>query len=126
MLAVCLTVLIGAQAISAGYTSDPALIGGVQTALLLACLFFVPDGVQVVGAQALRARHDVLIAPVLHYIAYGLIMLPLGYWLSLHIGLGVPGLIYACAVASWLSATLLVARFLWLDRKVSRGVGRTG
>ncbi|HTN40212.1 MAG TPA: MATE family efflux transporter [Asticcacaulis sp.] len=126
MLAVCLTVLIGAPAISAGYTSDPALIGGVQTALLLACLFFVPDGVQVVGAQALRARHDVLIAPVLHYIAYGLIMLPLGYWLSLHIGLGVPGLIYACAVASWLSATLLVARFLWLDRKVSRGVGLTG
>lgn len=117
MLAVCATVLIGSQWIAAGYTSEAALLGGVQTALLLACLFFVPDGVQVVAAQALRARQDVLVAPVLHYIAYGLVMLPLGWWLSLHVGLGVPGLIYACAVASWLSATLLVARFLWLDRK---------
>jgi len=117
MLAVCLSVLIASQWIAAGYTSDPELIDGVQGALLLACLFFVPDGVQVVGAQALRARHDVIVAPVLHYIAYGLIMLPFGYWLSLHIGLGVPGLIYACAMASWLSATLLVARFLWLDRR---------
>ncbi len=119
MLVVCLTVLMGSPAIAAGYTSDPTLLSGVQGALLLACLFFVPDGVQVVGAQALRARHDVLIAPVLHYIAYGMIMLPMGYWLSLHVGLGVPGLIYACAVASWLSACLLVGRFLWLDKRAA-------
>ncbi|ESQ76843.1 MATE family efflux transporter [Asticcacaulis sp. AC402] len=119
MMVVVLTVLIGSQAIAAGYTSDATLIAGVQTALLLSCLFFIPDGVQVVAAQALRARHDVLVAPVLHYISYGMFMLPLGYLFALHWAQGVPGLIYACAVASWLSATLLVARFFWLDKKAA-------
>lgn len=119
MLAVCITVLIGSQWLAAGYTSEAALRTGVQAALLLACLFFIPDGVQVVAAQALRARQDVLVAPVLHYIAYGLVMLPLGYLFSLHLRLEVPGLIYACAIASWMSASLLVARFLWLDRKAA-------
>ena len=117
MLAVCITVLLGSQWLAAGYTSEAALRIGVQAALLLACLFFIPDGVQVVAAQALRARQDVLVAPVLHYIAYGLVMLPLGYLFSLHLRLEVPGLIYACAIASWMSAMLLVARFIWLDRK---------
>ncbi|ESQ92157.1 multidrug transporter MATE [Asticcacaulis sp. AC460] len=119
MMLVVLTVLTGSSWLAAGYTSDAALITGVQAALLLSCLFFVPDGVQVVAAQALRARHDVLIAPVLHYVSYGLFMLPLGYLFSLHWGQGVPGLIYACAVASWISATLLVARFFWLDKKAA-------
>lgn len=120
MTAVCVTVLIGSQWLAAGYTSEPALRTGVQAALLLACLFFIPDGIQVVAAQALRARQDVLVAPVLHYIAYGLIMLPLGYLFSLPLNMGVPGLIYACALASWMSASLLTARFLWLDRKAAR------
>lgn len=117
MMGVCLVVLIGSQWIAAGYTSDEALRSGVQAALLLSCLFFVPDGVQVVTAQALRARQDVVVAPVLHYIAYGLVMLPVGYWLALHVGQGVPGLIYAAALASWVSAILLQARFMWLDNK---------
>ncbi|MFT3997022.1 MAG: MATE family efflux transporter [Asticcacaulis sp.] len=117
MMTVCVVVLLGAQALAAGYTSDAVLRPEVQAALLLACLFFVPDGVQVVAAQALRARQDVVVAPVLHYIAYGLVMLPAGYVLAVHMGQGVPGLIYAAALASWLSGSLLLARFLWLDRK---------
>lgn len=117
MMSVCIVVLIGSQWIAAGYTSDDTLRAGVQAALLLSCLFFVPDGVQVVTAQALRARQDVVVAPVLHYIAYGLFMLPLGYVLALHFAHGVPGLIYAAAVASWVSAILLQARFMWLDKK---------
>ncbi|MDC7683459.1 MATE family efflux transporter [Asticcacaulis sp. BYS171W] len=120
MFCVCAVVLLGSQWISAGYTSDDALRPGVQAALLLACLFFVPDGIQVVAAQALRARQDVVVAPVLHYIAYGFIMLPAGYWLALHLKLGVPGLLYAAAIASWLSASLLLGRFLWLDKKALR------
>lgn len=119
MVMVCVVVLTGSQWLASGYTSEPDLRTGVQAALLLACLFFIPDGVQVVAAQALRARQDVLVAPVLHYISYGLIMLPLGYWFAVHMELAVPGLVYACAVASWLSATLLLLRFFWLDRRAA-------
>ncbi len=120
MMTVIVVVLLGSTWIAAGYTSDPGIRMGVQAALLLSCLFFLPDGIQVVAAQALRARQDVLVAPVLHYIAYGLVMLPLGWILALTWKLEVSGLVYAAAVASWLSATLLLARFLWLDRKALR------
>lgn len=122
MMGVCVVVLSGAQWLAAGYTSDETLRPLVQGALLLACLFFVPDGLQVVAAQALRARQDVVVAPVLHYIAYGLVMLPMGYVLAVHFGHGVAGLIYAAALASWLSGTLLPARFFWLDRRALSGV----
>ncbi|MDC7674551.1 MATE family efflux transporter [Asticcacaulis machinosus] len=117
MVLVVVGVLLFSGAMARGYTSDPALIAGVQACLLLACGFFIPDGVQVVAAQALRARRDVVTPTVLHYISYGAVMLPLGYLFSQAMGLGVPGLIYAVIIASLLSGSFLVGRFMWLDHR---------
>ena len=118
MIAVVLTVLIAVDLIARGYTHDPQLIPVVRAGLLLSCLFFIPDGLQVVAAQALRARKDILAPTVIHYVSYGAIMLPLGYLFCLTFGWGVYGLIWAVVAASAISGTFQTARFLWLDRGV--------
>jgi len=117
MIVVTVGVLIEAGALARFYTDDVALIAGVQGALLLSCLFFLPDGLQVVAAQALRARKDVVMPTVIHYVSYGLIMMPLGWLFALTMKQGVAGLIHAVIIASLMSGTFLVGRFFWLDKR---------
>ena len=80
-------------------------------ALALATLFFVADALQVVAAQALRSAADVWWPTVMHIFSYGVVMVPLGYGLGVHWGLGVNGIVWACIIASLVSATLLCLRF---------------
>jgi MATE family multidrug resistance protein len=117
MSMVVVTVLAGAPLIARIYTHDPALIPAVELGLWLSCGFFIPDGLQVVAAQALRARHDIVAPTVIHYLSYGVIMLPLGYLFCVTLAWGVPGLVLAVIVASLLSGTFQTGRFLWLDRR---------
>jgi MATE family multidrug resistance protein len=86
-------------------------------ALVLSCLFFVADGLQVVAAQALRSRGDVWWPTAFHLTSYGAVMLPLGWVFAHPLGLGVDGIIWAVIVASLLSAILLAGRFVRLARR---------
>lgn len=117
MVLVCLVVGLGAHPIARAYSQDAALLAVAVPALFLSCLFFVADGVQVVAAQALRARADVLLPTICHLVSYGLVMLPLG-WLFAHpMGLGVNGIVWAVIVASLVSAALLTGRFAQLAKR---------
>jgi MATE family multidrug resistance protein len=98
------------------YTSDPALIAIAGPALVLATLFFVADGIQVVAAQANRAAGDVWWPTIMHFLSYGAIMMPLGWFLAQH--MGVDGLVWAVIIASLVSGTLLAGRFLRVARRV--------
>jgi len=104
-------------AIAPAYTSDSAAIALSVGALGLACLFFLPDGMQVVVAQALRARGDVVVPSFTHLASYVLVMMPLAYVLAIQAGWGLNGIMVAVTVASYLSAGLLVARFWMLARR---------
>ncbi|MGZ3298480.1 MAG: MATE family efflux transporter [Asticcacaulis sp.] len=124
MSLVVLTVLAASTVIARFYTHDPGLTGVAATGLLLSCAFYIPDGLQVVAAQALRARHDIAAPTFIHYFSYGAVMLPLGYWLCVTLNLGVSGLVLAVVAASLLSGTFQTGRFLWLDRGRERLPGR--
>ena len=127
MILVVIAVLLGADVITRFYSHDALLIPIVRNGLLLSCLFFIPDGLQVVAAQALRARKDILAPTVIHYVSYGAIMLPLGFVFSIVMGAGVAGLIWSVVVASLVSGTFQTARFLWLDKKPSiRSIANVG
>jgi MATE family multidrug resistance protein len=117
-LAVSVGVLLTAPAIAGFYATDPALIALAAGALMLACLYFVFDGLQVVAAQALRARGDVLMPTITHVISYALVMMPLGWALAHRVGLGLNGIVWAVIVASALSAGLLLGRFWQLGRRI--------
>lgn len=116
-LLVTLLVWLGAGPIASGYTTDPATLALAVPALVLCAAVILPDALQVVIAQSLRARGDILVPTFTHFISYVLVMAPLAWALALPGGRGVNGIVEGVAAASALSAGLLLARFLLLSRK---------
>jgi MATE family multidrug resistance protein len=116
-IAAALTVWPSARAIASSYTSDPATVAMASGGLVLACLFLIPDALQVVAAQSLRARADVLVPTITHLASYAAVMVPLGWTLAIAAHLGVAGIIWAIIAASFLSAGLLLGRFWMLARR---------
>lgn len=110
----------GAGLIAHAYASDPALAGMAAAAIALSALFFLPDGLQVVAAQSLRARGDVWVPTAFHLTSYAVVMLPLGWFLGEHLRWGVAGAVWAVIIASLVSASLLSIRFWTLGRRTVR------
>jgi len=77
----------------------------------------MPDCVQVVIAQALRARGDVWTPSITHLISYVVVMAPLAWFLALPMHLGLDGEVLAVIIARLLSAGSLLARFTILARR---------
>lgn len=114
---VALGLWVGAPWVAGAYNRDPILLAVVTPALVLATLFFVADGIQVVSASANRAAGDVWWPTIMHFGAYTLIMMPLG-WVLAH-QLGVNGLVWAVIIASLVSSVLLTGRFVRVARRIA-------
>lgn len=116
-LLVTLVCWFGAGLIASGYTTDAATLALAIPALVLAAAIIPPDALQVVVAQSLRARGDILVPTATHFVSYVLVMAPLAWFLALPAGRGVNGIVEGVLIASLLSAGLLLARFAILSRK---------
>ena len=116
-LLVSVAIWPAAGLIAQGYAKDPATIAMAASALALCCLFFLPDAIQVVMAQSLRARGDVWVPSATHLVSYILIMSPLAWWLAIPMGLGVNGVIGGIIIATFISCGLLLGRFWQLSRR---------
>lgn len=116
-LIVSLIVWPTAALIAQGYTKDAATIALAAPALILCCLFFLPDAIQVIVAQSLRARGDVWVPTYTHLFSYIVIMSPLAWWLAIPMKLGVNGIIWAIIIATLVSCGLLLGRFRMLSRR---------
>jgi len=79
--------------------------------LLVAALFQVFDGTQVICVGALRGLTDVRVPAALTFAAYWLLSLPLGYGLSFHTRLGPRGLWVGLAAGLATAAISLAWRF---------------
>jgi MATE family multidrug resistance protein len=106
-----------AELIASGYTKDAATIAMAAPALIISCLFFFPDAIQVVVAQSLRARGDVWVPSYTHLLSYVVIMAPLAWWLAIPMALGINGIIWAIVIATFISCGLLLGRFWMLSRR---------
>jgi MATE family multidrug resistance protein len=80
----------------------------------LVWLMAVPDFLQVVAAQALRALGKPWFPTMSHFASYVLVMVPLGWLFCIHFERGARGLVEAVALASIVSAGILVVRLLFL------------
>lgn len=112
-----LVVWPGAGLIASAYTSDQATLAMAIPALALAAWMFLPDCLQVVAAQSLRARGDVWLPTGTHLASYILIMAPLAWWLAIPMKWGMQGIVTAVIIASVISAVLLLGRFWMLNRR---------
>jgi multidrug resistance protein, MATE family len=111
---------LAARPVVGAYTADPAILAIAAPALVLATLFFVADAQQVVAAQANRAAGDVVWPTLMHILSYGVVMIPLGWWLAHRIG--VNGLVWSVIVASVISGALLTGRFIRIARRLPGSV----
>ncbi|WP_293908203.1 MATE family efflux transporter [Phenylobacterium sp.] len=114
---VSLVIWPNALLISHGYTRDAATLAMAVPALAICCLFLVPDALQVVIAQALRARGDVWVPTATHLTSYVVVMMPLAWFWAIPLGHGLIGMVWAVVVASFLSGGLLLGRFWLLSRR---------
>jgi MATE family multidrug resistance protein len=64
------------------YTTDKAVINVASQLLILAALFQLFDGTQVVGLGILRGMGDVNIPTISTFLAYWGVGLPVGYYLG--------------------------------------------
>ncbi len=93
------------------YISDPQVVAQAGTLLLIAALFQVSDGIQVVGLGALRGLEDVKVPSVVALLAYWAVALPLGYFLGFKLHLGAPGVWLGLLVGLSIVAVVLLLRF---------------
>lgn len=93
------------------YIDDPEVIRIASSLLVIAALFQISDGVQVVGLGALRGLEDVKVPGLISLLAYWGIGLPVGYFLCFKAGFGVDGIWTGLLVGLTAAALLLTLRF---------------
>jgi MATE family multidrug resistance protein len=110
----CITAFIftvGNHALPWIYTSDNKVILIASQLLIIAAIFQLFDGTQVVGLGVLRGMGDVNIPTVITFLAYWVIGLPLGYFWGIHLNWGIAGVWYGLVLGLMVSAILLFIRF---------------
>ncbi len=93
------------------YTSDNKVILIAAQLLIIAAIFQLFDGTQVVGLGILRGMGDVNIPTVITFLAYWVVGLPIGYYWGIHLKWGIAGVWYGLVLGLMVSAVLLFIRF---------------
>lgn len=88
--------------------------------LVIASLFQLSDGLQVVALGCLRGIQDVKIPSFITFIAYWIVTLPLGYFLCVTMEMGAYGMWIAFGAGLTVSAVFLVIRFLKISNEKAR------
>jgi len=100
------------------YIDNIAVIKTAASLLLIAGLFQLSDGFQVVVLGALRGLQDVKVPTYLTFIAYWVVGFPVSYLLGKTYGWGSQGLWVGLLVGLTTSAILLFLRFNYLTNKL--------
>lgn len=98
------------------YVNDPEVIPIASSLIVIAGLFQLADGLQVVCIGALRGLQDVKVPSLLIFISYWVVGLPLGYWLGFRMGLGPQGIWLGLLIGLSLTATAVFVRLKRMTR----------
>lgn len=98
------------------YINDTSVISIAAVLLIMAALFQIPDGVQVVALGALRGLQDVRIPTLITFIAYWLVGLPTSYLAAFYFDFGPIGIWLGLVFGLSISAALLTLRFYRMSR----------
>ena len=119
MLMCGLVFILGKDVLPTFFTKkeDIAVVELASQLMIIAALFQLSDGIQVTALGCLRGIQDVKIPSILTFIAYWVITIPLGYYLTVHMKMGAFGMWIALGIGLTISAVLLVIRFRNLSEK---------
>lgn len=99
------------------YTSDNRVVLIAAQLLILAAVFQLFDGAQVVGLGILRGMGDVNIPTGITFLAYWVIGLPIGYYWGIHLNWGINGIWYGLVLGLMVSAILLYIRYKSISKR---------
>lgn len=109
-------VLVFRNDIASIYTDDPELIVRAGALFAFSVFVFVPDSLQVVMGQAVRALGDAWVPIGAYIISFVVMMIPLGWYLTSVAGWDERGLALSIAICCVLATVLLAWRFRALTR----------
>jgi MATE family multidrug resistance protein len=107
---------LGGTTLAGGFVEDPETIALAARLLVVAAIFQLFDGAQVIGSGALRGLTDVRVPAAISFIAYWLLAIPGGYALAHYTNLGAVGIWIGLASGLAIAAGLLAWRFMRLTR----------
>jgi MATE family multidrug resistance protein len=99
------------------YTTDKNVIAFAAQLLIIAAVFQLFDGAQVVGLGILRGMGDVNIPTFITFLAYWVVGLPVGYYLGMHLNWGAQGIWCGLVLGLLVSAVLLFFRFQFMSKR---------
>jgi len=100
------------------YTDDAEVASMAVSLLFFAALFQLPDGIQVCAAGALRGLKDTHVPMLYNLLAYWLVGMSLGYYLTFELALGPAGMWIGMIAGLTAGAVLLAGRFLRLTSRL--------
>ncbi len=93
------------------FTTDSEVVNIASTLLLVAAVFQVFDGLQVIMLSALRGMADVNIPMLIAFVAYMLVGVPVSYIFSFTLGIGPIGIWFGYLAGLGLAGVLFFFRF---------------
>ena len=118
MLTMAVVLIAGRSFFPALYINDVEVISISSQLLIIAAIFQLSDGVQVVGLGALRGLEDVKIPTLVTFISYWVIALPIGYLLVFTFRFGANGIWMGLLLGLTLTAIILTLRFNRLTKRL--------
>ena len=103
---------------SAQVLDNAAIIIIASKLLLVAAVFQISDGIQVVVLGALRGLQDVKIPMYITFVAYWVVGFPISYYLGKHTNLGATGIWIGLLAGLTAAALFLYIRFARLTKKL--------
>ncbi len=102
------------------FTTNAEVIGLTSVLLVYVSLYQLPDGLQCVAIGTMRGIQDVKIIPVVSFLAYIVLNIPIGYLCGFTLGLGPKGLYLGYLFGLGASAVLLLLRIRQKIRAMRR------
>jgi multidrug resistance protein, MATE family len=100
------------------FNKETTVIEIASSLLIIAALFQVSDGIQVVCLGALRGMEDTKIPTIITLFAYWIVSLPISYFLAFHMHLGIAGVWYGLLLGLTIAAVLLYWRFNHISKLI--------
>jgi MATE family multidrug resistance protein len=104
------------------YTDDPAVLLIAAPLIFVAGIMLIFDGGQAVLMGALRGMADVWLPPVMQFVSWWGVAVPVAYVLAFHGGLGTTGLMWGVLAGALVSCASLALRFARMSRREIRRV----
>jgi MATE family multidrug resistance protein len=122
-VAVTAAFLAFGRPIASCFIGDPQVISTATTLLVVAAVFQIFDGNQVINSAALRGLTDVKMPAAITFVAYWLVALPVGYLLGIRWGFGPAGIWSGLAAGLAAASVMLGLRFMRLTRAGASAAG---